>query len=113
MFGRPTRFYVVELTCVNRWGWIAYPITTLLLVTAFVIGTVVQSQGEKPWKDSILPALFHGIRDLREETYKRLHDPAEMRDQAERLLARLGDWDQGLLWRTTQVSSAKSREACG
>ncbi|KAK3627559.1 hypothetical protein LTR56_019143 [Elasticomyces elasticus] len=93
-----TTAYVFEI----RWAWIAYPASTLLIVTAVVAGTVLQSRGEKSWKLSILPAVYHGIRDLNDEDYKRLVTPAQMRYEAETMSVKLDLWGEGLLWRTVK-----------
>ncbi|KAK5744222.1 hypothetical protein LTR17_002252 [Elasticomyces elasticus] len=91
-----TTAYVFEI----RWAWIAYPASTLLIVTAVVAGTVLQTRGEKSWKLSILPAVYHGIRDLNDEDYKRLVTPAQMRYEAETMPVKLDLWGEGLIWRT-------------
>ena len=71
----------------------------LVLASFFVIGTVLFSRGEKAWKASILPAVFHGIRGLSDDDYLRLTEPVAMRREAEKLVVGLDDWDGGLRWR--------------
>ncbi|KAK5678655.1 hypothetical protein LTS10_009099 [Elasticomyces elasticus] len=93
-----TTAYIFEV----RWAWMAYPASTLLLATAVVVGTVLQSRGEKSWKLSMLPAVYHGIRDLNDEDYKRLVTPAQMRYEAEQMSVKLDRWGEGLLWRTVK-----------
>ena len=53
-------------TCIElRWAWLSYPAILAFLVIAFLVGTMVESaiyrQGD--WKTSMLPVLFHGLRE--------------------------------------------------
>jgi hypothetical protein len=80
----------------------------VLISCAFLLGTILANRGERPWKASILPAIFHGLRDLTDADYKRLADPAEMRREADNLVVRLEDWDDGLIWQTISGPNTRS-----
>lgn len=73
----------------DRWPWISYPTTVLLLVCTFVAITIHQNRTIKPWKTSILPALFHSIRDIDQAELADLTRPVAMRKKAEALFAEL------------------------
>ena len=91
-----------------RWPWIAYPATVLLLVCTFVAITIYQSRKMQPWKTSILPALFHPIRDIDKSELADLMKPAAMRKKAEALFAELKDLEdtekktERLQWHTAE-----------
>lgn len=86
------RHLVLTMTDAHyRWPWIAYPATVLLLVCTFVAITIYQSRKMQPWKTSILPALFHSIRDIDQAELTDMMRPAAMRNKAEALFAELKD----------------------
>ncbi|KAK4551871.1 hypothetical protein LTR86_010867 [Recurvomyces mirabilis] len=78
-----------------RWLWMVYTATVVFLAFAFVISTIIVNRGQKCWKGSILPAIFHGIRDLDEQEYERLADPPAMRQEADQMMVTLAEWRSG------------------
>jgi hypothetical protein len=72
-----------------RWAWISYPSAVALFVCCFVGVTLRRSRNTQPWKTSILPALFHSIREPNQTELPHLAFPAAIRRRAEELLAEL------------------------
>lgn len=48
-----------------RWGWLAFPVTILLLSLSFLVATAYESTGRRirAWKSNVLPTLLHGFED--------------------------------------------------
>lgn len=61
----------------------------VVLVCAFVAITIYQSRKMQLWKASILPALFHSIREIDQAELADLTTPAAMRKKAEELSVEL------------------------
>jgi hypothetical protein len=97
----------------TRWAWISYPAAGVLCVCCFVGITIWRSRNTQPWKTSMLPALFHSIRELDQNELPHLAFPAAMRRRAEELLAELQEMNdaggEAARWQWKTGGEARSR----
>lgn len=62
-----------------RWGWLAYPITLVILSLAFLTGTIIKTRKQEVWKTSILPMIFHAFGGEDHEKFVKLDTIEEMK----------------------------------
>lgn len=96
-----------------RWLWLLYPGIVVLLVCCFVAATLERSRNTQLWKASILPALFHSVREVDRTELPQLAFPAAMRRRAEDLLVELqklndaNGEDAGWQWRAQEGNGSR------
>lgn len=62
-----------------RWGWLAYPISLVILSLIFLIGTIIKTRNQEVWKTSILPMIFHAFGGVDHEKFVKLDTVEEMK----------------------------------
>ena len=76
-------------TCISvQWPWLAFPVTLVVLATAFLLATIVQGarrSWEQIWKSSPLALLFHGLDNDLRDRYKALGTEDDMEQTAKKL----------------------------
>ncbi|KAL9117633.1 MAG: hypothetical protein Q9187_005828 [Circinaria calcarea] len=81
-------------TCLGvEWAWLALPAVLLFLTLVFLMTTVVKSRrytrtgaaegGRKPWKSSLLPLLWSGLRDETRARYERFDEVEKMKESGD------------------------------
>jgi hypothetical protein len=46
-----------------RWGFLIVPVVTVLMTMLFILVTIFKSVGQEKWKSSLLPLLYHPLRE--------------------------------------------------
>ena len=103
--------YTAETCITVNWSWLAYPCALAILVLAFFLGIMVESirYRQQDWKTSILPVLFHGLREPPTDTGEESHKHKAMEQMARKVKVQLADTSEG--WKLIDIApSAACRE---